>query len=52
MGFRTVITAALLLLGGARATVLGQSNAAIRWNSAALQGVRDAKLGAPWPRVL
>jgi hypothetical protein len=47
MKLRTVITATLLLSAGASAAVPGQPNVAIRWNNAALQGIRDAKLGAP-----
>src|SRR6202030_4291448 len=42
-----VISATWLLSGGAEAVVSRQPNAAIQWNAAALQGIRDAKLGAP-----
>lgn len=41
---RTMFTVALLSCG---ATLWGQPNSPIQWDSAALQGIRDAKLGAP-----
>jgi hypothetical protein len=47
MRFRASITVLLLLLSGARVAASGQPNAVLQWNSAALQGIRDAKLGAP-----
>jgi hypothetical protein len=34
-------------LGSVTAASRRQQNIALQWNSAALQGVRDAKLGAP-----
>jgi PAP2 superfamily len=47
MRFRIFTTVALLLSIGVGAAVSRQANAVIRWNSATLQGIRDAKLGAP-----
>jgi hypothetical protein len=38
---------ALLLADWAYASTLPQGNTVMEWNSAALQGIRDAKLGAP-----
>jgi Domain of unknown function (DUF6851) len=38
---------AMLLLAGGSATAQAQPNLAIRWDIAALQGIRDSKLGAP-----
>jgi hypothetical protein len=37
----------LLPPGWATASTASQPNVLIRWNSATLQGIRDAKLGAP-----
>src|SRR5438445_13528135 len=45
MKFSCVIAASFLLFGRADST-LSQS-VPIRWNSAALQGIRDSKVGAP-----
>jgi len=41
------IFVALFLLTCAHAGTTAPPNAAIQWNSAALQGIRDPKLGAP-----
>jgi hypothetical protein len=46
MTLRTAIAAALLMSCVARA-VPAQPNAALHWNTAILQGIRDSKLGAP-----
>ncbi len=47
MRFLSAIQALLVLACSVRAAVVPQENVAIQWDNAALQGIRDAKLGAP-----
>jgi PAP2 superfamily len=47
MKFILAIAASLFLSVSARAATSPSPNGVIQWNNAALQGVRDAKLGAP-----
>jgi hypothetical protein len=42
-----VVAAGLILQLWANAAVASRSTTSVQWNSAALQGIRDAKLGAP-----
>jgi hypothetical protein len=47
MGMGFLLAFALLLSGATTAAPIPERTVAIQWNNAALQGVRDAKLGAP-----